>query len=241
MPLFDITLNKKQEAFYNEVMKACNGESTSRIFGYGGAIRGGKTSVCLYTIHQLASTHANLRVHVVRKSMQALKLTTIPSFKKIMSDCKDLIYNQDSTEVTYPNGSKIFFVAEDYVNDPDLSIFTSLETNIIFLEQAEDLQLDMYYKAVERVGSWYNAGDKATIPGMVFCTINPSKRWVKQIFYDAYKSGTLGDRQYYTFSAPSDNPYVSQDQWETWKYMDDASYRRFIEGDWDSLEDDDLK
>jgi hypothetical protein len=53
----DLSKNPKQYQFFVEVMKACAGLNQYRKFGYGGAIRGGKTFVCLGTLARLANKY----------------------------------------------------------------------------------------------------------------------------------------------------------------------------------------
>lgn len=234
--VFDWDKNPKQRQFFNEVMKAANFKSDNRHFFFGGAIRGGKTSACLVILHLLARKHPNLRIHVVRKTLPVLKQTTIPSFKKLCGDSPYISgFHDGGVEVRYKNGSILYFISENYDSDKDLDRFKGLETNIIMLEQLEELQRETYVKALERSGSWYNGRDNTpTVPALVLSTFNPSPGWLKEEIYQPYKEGNLHPPKYYLQTLPTDNPFVTQDQWSGWSNMDEISYKRFVEGDWDA-------
>lgn len=229
----DLTRNENQAAYFNEVMKSVAGQSPNRIFAYGGAVRGGKTFVTLFMILMLAKKYPRSRWHVVRKDFPSLEKTTIPSFRKLCPERGGVKYhrNPSNYHVSMPNGSEVHFMSENIKQDPDLHSFLGLETNGIFLEQAEELSERLFAKALERTGSWYL---NPMPPGLVFLTFNPSDNWVRQKFYEPFLVGQLNSPFYYRKALPTDNPFVTQDQWNQWKQMGEIEYRRFIEGDWDA-------
>jgi phage terminase large subunit len=231
--VFDFTKNKKQEEFFNAVMMAIAGKSMDRYFFYGGAIRGGKTSVCLTILFLLARKYNNSRWHIIRDSFTTLDATTIPSFEKFYPSGLRSIkkYNRDKANyyVELTNGSRIFFSSENAVRDPDLTWMLGLETNGIFLEQVESLTEKSWSKSLERVGSWYI---DPMPPGIVLSTFNPTLGWIKEKIYDKWAKGELETPYYYTNALPTDNPLVTDDQWRGWDQLDSLSYDRFIKGDW---------
>ena len=66
---------------------------------------------------------------IVRDSLQTLKRTTIPSFKKVCPDDYIKNFNQEMQVVTFHNGSQILFFGENYADDKDLNRFKGLEVN----------------------------------------------------------------------------------------------------------------
>lgn len=233
VPVFEFGINPKQDSFFEAVMKAGAGITDVRRFAYGGAIRGGKTSVCLVTLWMLARKYPGSRWHVIRDSFTVLEATTIPSMEKFVPPHAKSVqrYNRSSSNffVELTNGSRIFFVSESYYSDPNLTWMLGLETNGIFLEQAEGLQLATWNKALERVGSWYV---DPMPPAIILTTFNPTLNWPKDIFRDPSVKGTLPKDHLFVEALPSDNPKVTQDQWNAWKTMDELSYQRFVEGSW---------
>lgn len=224
--------NEKQISFYNTVMLSIARKLDFRYFFYGGAIRGGKTYVCLYILVVLARMFPKSRWHVFRSDFPELEDTTIPSMEKLIgTEGRDFIWKRKSSNyhVQFSNGSKIFFKSENLAKDPELRWMLGLETNGIFLEQIEGLSEKLYSRAIERVGTWY-------VPNMpipiILGTFNPTDTWIKRKVYDPFQEGSLPEKYYYEEALPSDNPYVTADQWENWENLDPISYNQLIKSIW---------
>ena len=229
--IIDLSKNKNQGEYFNTVLASCAGLNNYRRFAYGGAIRGGKTFVTLFILIILARKYANTRWHIVRKDMPALLTTTIPSFEKFKLNNLRWNRNPGNFFVEFQNGSRIYFKPESIDRDPYLSDFLGLETNGIFLEQAEELSRLMWDQARQRVGSWYTDDMP---PAFIFLTFNPTDTWAREVFYEPWKSGLLPESYFYQNALPSDNPFVTQDQWAAWDELDDITRRMMIDGDWDA-------
>ena len=228
----DLSRNAKQAAYFNEVMAAVAGKTNKRFFAYGGAIRGGKTFVTLFILMVLCRKFPGSRWHVVRATLPDLKKTTIPSFEKLAPEGVTVHKDPGNWHATFPNGSTIFFTSENIGQDPDLKSFLGLETNGVFIEQAEEANIMLWEKAIERAGSWYI---DPMPPALTFLTFNPTMEWPDQIFSDPYYKGTLEDPYLYMPALPGDNPFVTADQWEAWQQMEPSMYAAMIEGDRSAL------
>ena len=178
----DLTQHPKQQTYYQTVMDACEGLNGYKFFSYGGAIRGGKSYVTAFILLTLAKNYPGSRWHVVRQDMPVLESTTIPTFQKLVNVSDEWIWTRDKANfhLTHANGSKIFFKGENIVRDPLLNDFLGLETNGIWMEQAEELSERIWEKALERTGSWYIENMPR---GFIFLTYNPTQNWVKEKFY----------------------------------------------------------
>ena len=233
--VFNLDINPKQRLFFETVIEAVEQKNSYRYLLYGGAIRGGKTAICLFTLHFLCVNYPGLKCHVIRNTYPNLTSTTIPSFLKLCPSRR--IINRSKSYYNnyfeYDNGSRIYFFAENFKNDKDLDRFKGLETNIFLLEQMEELQQATFLKAIERCGSHYLRGYD-NLPGLILGTFNPTSGWLKEEIYEKSKNNTLPDTYYYLNARPTDNAYVTQAQWENWKTLDKVSYARFIEGDWEA-------
>jgi hypothetical protein len=234
----DLSKNPKQYQFFVEVMKACAGLNQYRKFGYGGAIRGGKTFVCLGTLARLANKYEGSKWHVMRQDFPALQGTAIPSFEKIIRGSSNWKWNRDRSNYFAYNkkDSKIFFKGENIKLDPDLDVFLGLETNGVYLEQLEELNRKLWDIALSRCGSWYI---DPMPPAIMLTTLNPTQRWPKEFIHEAHLKGELPADFFYLTALPSDNPFVTQDQWNAWRTMDERYQRQFIEGDWTNFDDKD--
>lgn len=237
--VFDLTRNEKQQTFFDKVMMAVAGKSDYRYHFIGGAVRGGKTSICLTLLILLCKAFPGSRWHVIRDSFTNLEGTTIPSLEKFCpeSDTVSWSRNKSNFHLTFHNpgkaSSKIFLASESFFQDPDLNWMDGLETNGIMLEQMEGLSEKLFEKAKERTGSWYI---DPMPPGIILGSFNPSQTWVKEKIYVPYTKGQLKTPYYFLEALPSDNPFVTQDQWEGWKNLDPVSYARYIQGNWDAIE-----
>lgn len=234
----DLTKNPKQYEFFIEVMKACAGLNQYRKFCYGGAIRGGKTFVCLGTLIRLANRYEGSKWHVLRQDFPALQGTTIPSFEKIIRGSPNWKWNRDRANYFAYNkkDSKIFFKGENLKQDPELNDFLGLETNGVLLEQLEELSKKLWDFSISRCGSWYI---DPMPPAIMETTLNPTQNWPKQFIHEAYLKGELPEDFYYLTALPKDNPFVTVDQWNAWSTMDERYQKQFIEGDWTNFDETD--
>lgn len=233
-------VNKPQCNFHDTVMKSVarvTGFEKLRYFFYGGAIRGGKTYVCLFILIQLARIFPRSRWHIFRSDFPELEDTTIPSMEKLLGvEGKDFIWKRKSSNyhVLFANGSKIFFKSENLMKDPELKWMLGLETNGIFLEQMEGLSERLFSRAIERVGSWYIANMP---PPLIMGTFNPTDNWVKKKIYDPYRDSELPESYFFQEALPEDNPFVTQDQWNNWQNLDPISRDQLIKGIWKFLQE----
>lgn len=234
----DLTKNPKQYEFFIEVMKACAGLNQYRKFGYGGAIRGGKTFICLGTLIRLANKYEGSKWHIMRQDFPALQGTAIPSFEKIIRGSPNWKWNRDRANYFAYNkwDSKIFFKGENLKQDPELNDFLGLETNGVFFEQLEELSKKLWDIGISRCGSWYI---DPMPPALMMTTLNPTQKWPKQFIHEAYLKGELPKDFYYLTALPKDNPFVTADQWNAWATMDERYQKQFIEGDWTNFDETD--
>jgi hypothetical protein len=229
--------NEKQANFHDTVMKAVAKLNNLRYFFYGGAIRGGKTFVCLYIFVKLAKLFPRSRWHIFRSDFPELEDTTIPSMEKLIgTEGKDFVWKRKSSNyhILFANGSKIFFKSENLMKDSDLKWMLGLETNGILLEQMEGLSEQLMQRAIERVGSWVLKD--MPIP-IIMGTFNPTNTWVKKDIYDRYLKGTLPENYYFEEALPEHNPFVTDEQWKNWQNLDEISYNQLIKGVWKFLTD----
>jgi len=230
----DLSKNEKQKQYFNDVMMSLK-SGIYKYFAFGGAIRGGKTYVTLFILIVLCKIYPNSKWVVIRKDLPALQKTTIPSLKKLLKDSPNWKWHNNPSNIHVTNlktGASIFFYAENIKQDPDLNTFLGLECNGIFMEQAEELSEKMQDMALQRSGSWYI---DPMPPPFIFYTFNPTHKWVKKKFYVPFSEGTLQAPFYFLQALPSDNPFVTAEQWSAWQLLDPITKGRMIEADWNSF------
>lgn len=231
----DFNYNEKQRLFYEKVMQAAVENAPYRYFIYGGAVRGGKTFVCLTLWAVLARLFPGSRWLVVRDTLTNLKTTTLPSLKRILAEIRDdkpkWHKNPGEFRVEFENGAMIQFFAESFKTDKDLDRWKGLECNGVLFEQIEEIQRETWLKGVERAGSWLIPEKQP--PPILLATCNPAANWVKDEFYLPHARDELEPPYFYLQALPSDNPYVTPEQWASWANLDPLRFQRFIGGDWD--------
>lgn len=237
-PTIDLQKNPKQFEYFVEVVKCCNGLNNYRKFAYGGAIRGGKTFVTLGILIYLANRYEGSKWHTIRQDFPALQGTTIPSFEKIIKGSPNWKWNRDRANYFAYNkkDSKIFFKGENIKQDPELNDFLGLETNGIFWEQLEEINHKAWQIGGSRCGSWYI---DPMPPALTFTTFNPTQKWPKEEIYLKYLAGELPEDFFFQTALPSDNAFVTQDQWNIWNSMDDRYQKQFVGGDWTNFDEKD--
>jgi hypothetical protein len=197
---------------------------------YGGAIRGGKTFAGIGALLLLSKKYPGSKWAIVRDSLQTLKRTTIPSFKKVCPEGFIKNFNQELQIVTLTNDSQILFFGENYADDKDLNRFKGLEVNGFLLEEMNELQELTFYKCIERAGS--HILDINPKP-LILATCNPSNNWVKEKVYNQWKTGNLPHNWLYIPSKITDNPHIPADYMESLKSMPRYEYEVFVNGNWD--------
>ena len=236
--VIDLAKNPKQFDYFVEVVKACNGLTQFRKFVYGGAIRGGKTFVTLAILIYLCNRYFGSKWHVVRDDFPNLQRTTIPSLEKIIKQSPNWKWNREKSNYFAWNkhDSKIFFMPENISHDPQLNDFLGLETNGIFGEQMEGLSKLFWQIGGSRVGSWYI---DPMPPAFMFGTLNPTQKWPKKEIYLKWKNDELPPDFFFQEAFPTDNAFVTQDQYNAWAGMDERYQKQFIEGDWTDFDETD--
>lgn len=235
--IIDYTKNPKQEELFLKVAAQLDPDTDTglRNFKYGGAIRGGKTFGTGGIFVRLARAFPGSKWHVLRATNTRLHETTIPSFKKLMGN-KPMKWSYKSgdthVKIPCPQGGygSIYFMAEQYNQDKDFNRFKGLETNGILFEQLEEFQEAGYNIAMSRAGSHYC---DPMPPAFTFATFNPTWNWVKQKIYEPAMLGTLPSSYCYIPALPTDNPFVTKDQWNQWELLDEETKNRYIKGSWD--------
>lgn len=209
----------------------------NRVVIFGGAIRGGKTYWLLTTFCYLALKYAKSRWIIVRRSLPDLKRNTFPSMQTILEGgFIEYVqgWNRDTQVITFVNGSEIMFMAESFAEDKDLNRFKGLECNGFGFEEVNECQEATFNKAIERSGTWLNAKDNPPI--IILSTLNPAQNWTKKRFYEPYINKQMPSGWVFIQSKITDNPHIPETYLESIKDMNPVEYARFVEGDWDAVE-----
>lgn len=217
-----ITLSKRQE----QAMDAIASERYEFIL-FGGAMGGGKTFWGLSALLLMCELFPKSRWCVIREDLEKIRITTIPSFKKLNASGR---LRENPYEYTHPNGSVILFKGENYDNDKELNWMKGLEVNGILFEEINECTESAFDIAFSRVGRWECSPHRPK--PMILATCNPSQNWVKQRVFDKFEDGTLPKKWLYIQSLVTDNPHLTQEYLDNLKNMPRYRYEVFVEGNW---------
>lgn len=211
-------------------------DGTSRIIGFGGGIRGTKSWGSLAALITLCRVFPGSRWAIIRKDLQRLRDTTIPSFEKLRTKTGSFVgaINQQSWNARCANGSELLFRGENIDRDPELLRFHGYEVNGFLNEEADELSERTLTKEIERAGTWIvPSGDQP--PAFIFNTFNPCANWPRRRFYLPWRDERIQAPYAFIPTTAADNPYITEAQREAWREMPEAEYKRFVLGDWESL------
>src|SRR5690348_1133661 len=156
-------------------------DGKSRIIGFGGGIRGTKGWGSLAALITLCRVFPGSRWAVIRKDLQRLRDTTIPSFEKLRQRTGNFVgpINQGDWTATCRNGSQLLFRGENIDKDPELLRFHGYEVNGFLNEEADELSERTLTKEKERAGTWIVP--TGTQPSAyIFNTFNPCASWPRR-------------------------------------------------------------
>jgi hypothetical protein len=210
----------------SQAMDAIASEQYSFIL-FGGAMGGGKTFWGLSALLVMCELFPGSRWCVIREDLEKIRITTIPSFKKLEPGGT---LRESPFNYTHPNGSIILFKGENYDHDKDLQWLKGLEVNGFLFEEINECQQDTFELAFSRAGRWECANRPKPI---ILATCNPAKNWVKTLVYDRWVNNTLPPNWLYLPSSIEDNPYLTPDYKQNLTSLPRYKYEVFVKGNWD--------
>lgn len=201
---------------------------------YGGAIRGAKSYWGCLEIITYCFKYPRSRWALIRESWNNIEGKLLITFTENFLDKGFSQYvkefNKNTWTLTWSNGSQIVFMAESYNSDKELNRFRGLEINGAFIDEINEIQEVTFDKIIERSGSWFHSKD---CPTKILASCNPTHGWVKDRFYDKWKSNELPSGMAYIQATIYDNPYIPAPYLESLKLLPRYQYEVFVNGNWD--------
>ena len=200
---------------------------------YGGAIRGGKSYWGCLALFTYSFEYPNSRWLILRENLPTIKRNLLPTINNILqSGFQHFVKNFDyqTFTLTWTNGSQIIIMSESYDTDKELNRFRGLEINGAFIDEINEIQQQTFNKIIERSGTWFHSPG---CPTKILASCNPTNSWVKDIFYEPYKLGTLKEGMAYVPARIYDNPHIPKAYFDSLKMLPKYQYEVFVEGNWD--------
>ena len=128
--------------------------ATQRNQCFSGGYNNGKTWVLCLKAITLLLTYSNYRVIIARQTYADLKRTTMQSFLSLIPTEMVLSHNEQEGLTQLVNGSLIFWMHLDKVDENSLR---GIEPNSIFIDQGEEVLEAVFLGLDSRLGRWAGA------------------------------------------------------------------------------------
>jgi hypothetical protein len=240
-------------SFWNDYQKAFF-ENKQRNGCFSGGFGNGKTyGGCQRAVVPLL-TFNRYRYAIVRKAYSDLKRTTMQSFSKLIPGgfSGRLVERHSEQEglTDFINGSRIYWLHSDKFDEGTLK---GLEINSVLIDQAEELEENIYLVLDARVGRWdgaevpaylldkhpdwprHNKTNRPLVPNYMDILVNPDHtlHWV----YQRYHPESINRQpDHFFINAPTDpNSYDPQTYAQMLK-RDPEWVAKYVKGEWGTSE-----
>lgn len=201
--------------------------------GFGGARGGGKSWSVRTKAKILAVTYQGIKILIVRRTYPELLNNHINQLREELYGTAK--YNKSEKIFTFPNGSTIKF---GYCNnDNDLDQYQGAEYDVIFLDEATQLQ-EMWIKKIAACVRGVN-----DFPKRIYYTCNPggaSHGYFKRLFIDKkYESGEVASDYEFIQALLTDNKALMASQPDYIKQLEALPPKlreAWLYGRWDIFE-----
>ena len=207
--------------------------SDKKHVGFGGARGGGKSWSVRTKAKILAATYPGIKLLIVRRTFPELVNNHINQLRDELHGLAR--YNKTEKVFTFPNGSTIKF---GYCNnDKDLDQYQGAEYDVIFLDEATQLQ-EMWIKKITACVRGVNA-----FPKRIYYTCNPggaSHGYFKRLFIDhSYEDGEDPEEYAFIQALVTDNKALMASQPDYIKQLEALPPKlkeAWLHGRWDIFE-----
>jgi hypothetical protein len=207
--------------------------SHAKHIGYGGARGGGKSWAVRDKAKRLCLRFGGIKVLIVRRTYPELVNNHINQLREELNGIAR--YNKSEKIFTFPNGSTIKF---GYCNnDKDLDQYQGAEYDVIFLDEATQLQ-EMWIKKITACVRGVNS-----FPKRIYYTCNPggvSHGYIKRLFIDKqYESGEVPGDYEFIQALVTDNKALMESQPDYIKQLEALPPKlreAWLYGRWDIFE-----
>lgn len=158
-----------------------------------GSVGTGKTDVAAHVVLSICYQFPKTYWPVFRQNISTAMKTIIPSYLEMADKMgfvsgSDYFYNNTLHTFTFlHNKSVIIFVEADSTKDRDGKKIKGINATGNHIDEADELQHQMFIQATSRRGRRNEAGQ----PSLSIVTMNPNDSWAKELYFDPWKAGTL--------------------------------------------------
>lgn len=228
-----IKLSPKQVEAFNVL----NDPNVSELL-YGGGAGGGKTYLGCMWLVLMCTKYPKSRWLLGRTVLKNLKSSTVETLLDIMQDTlgmkaeKDYNYNQMNGYIKFLKFDSVIYFRDLALkpSDPEFDSLGSAEYTGAFIDEAQQISRKAYDVVVSRLR--YRTREFG-IPGRLLMTCNPSRGFLKDLFFDPWQNDSLESYRAFVRSLVYDNRHISEQYIQALDRRDPATRRRLLLGDWD--------
>lgn len=175
-----------------------------------GSVGTGKTDIAAHLSIAIAYQFPRTYWPVFRANLSTAKRSVIPSYINMLDmmnlvEGEDYRLNQQSSEIIFQhNKSVIPFIEADITKDRQGRKIKGINATGNHIDEADELAQTMFITATSRRGR----RNEHHQPSLSIVTMNPNDTYLKELFYDPWKAGTL----------PEDTVVIEftlEDSWQT--------------------------
>lgn len=205
-----------------------------------GSVGTGKTDIAAHISISIAYSLPKTYWTVFRQNLSTAKKTIIPSYLNMLDmmnfiEGEDYRHDRSLNEIQFlHNKSKIGFIEADVTKDRQGKKIKGINASGNHIDEADELAQIMFTQAVSRRGRFNHAGQ----PSISIVTMNPNDTYLKTMYYEPYRNGTL----------PKGVVVVEFDMSDSWQTKEDIEammqnprpwVERYIRNRWDYSDDQD--
>ena len=229
-----LTLKPKQQ----KVLDAVN-DPTIQTIVLIGTLGTGKTDIAAHVGISIAYNFPKTYWTVFRQNISTAKRSVIPSYLNMLDlmnlvDGEDYKYNKQDFEINFfHNKSKIGFVEADISKDRQGRKIKGINATANHIDESDELDQVMFLMAQARRGRRNEYGQ----PSISIITMNPNDTYQRDLFYTAWKKGTL-PKGVMVIEFTEEDSWQSKEDIEAMKTNPKGWVARYIYNNWDYQDDD---
>ncbi len=201
---------------------------------YGGGAGGGKSWLASDWLLRCCHHIPMSRWFVGRNNITDTRESFLITFRKVAAAYNFTAYRERPNSILFENGSEILFLDLTFYpyKDPLFERLGSKEYTGGVIEEAGEVHQAAFDTLKSRVGRHLNK-ERGMI-GKILLTCNPKRGWLKELFYDPWRAGTLETPYAFIPALATDNNMIASDYIANLRLIaDEARRARLLYGDWD--------
>lgn len=158
-----------------------------------GAVGTGKTDIAAHASISICYHYKNTYWPVIRQNLSTARRSVIPSYLEVLDrmnlfEGQDFTFNRQENTITFHySNSTIPFIEADITKDRQGRKLKGINASGNHIDEADEIDQLMFVTATSRRGRKNQHGQ----PSLSIITMNPNDTYLKKLYYEPWKNGTL--------------------------------------------------